>query len=56
MQLNNINSNQEQKNLDVILDKLDAEQLNQVIGGTSVSKIPGVHKFSNVTLKRGVIS
>lgn len=56
MKANNINSKPQQKNLDINLAKLDKEQLYQVIGGTSVSQIPGVHKISNVTLKRGVIS
>jgi len=37
-----------------MIELLDLRQLDKVVGG-SVAKIPGIHKVSDVTLKRGIV-
>ncbi len=37
-----------------MIDQLDLQQLDQVVGGLG-QKIPGIHKVTDVTLKRGII-
>ena len=36
------------------IESLDFQQLDQVLGG-SVQKISGIHKVTDVTLKRGIV-